>query len=449
MITNTGQAILAKYLVGQAPAYASYIAIGCGAKPVSKLAFSVTKKLASTTKATLTVPTHKFIVGSRVYVSGVDIRLNGSHNVTEVTTNTVSFAYTGVAITQEDLSPNGTMSYSFDNKERLDFEMFRVPITSRGYVNENNINKIVFTAELPTLERYEITEVGVYSAGSNPSAGSNDSRTIFSFSSEENWQYHGTGQPASIPSYEAELNSGNNVINKTEIAFQTNANNPIFTTSKREARGERCRFLNNMVAIRGDMSTINVLSDGKLQIASGNHIHLTGASLDFDNASPLDDIRLAFSLINKEGESDVQPDEIRIMLEFAQGDVHNTGLDPENTSQYARFETVIKDSDLDVDFATGRYFVSVKKFEELTKSPGFTWNVVNVVKFYVSVIKDGAVSDDYYVCLDALRLENTTSSNPLYGLTGYSIIKNTESKPIIKLPNTTNHIEFRFGLDVV
>ena len=144
------------------------------------------------------------------------------------------------------------------------------------------------------------------------------------------------------------------------------------------------------------------------------------------------------------------------MLEFGQGDVHNTGQDPTNTSQYARFETIINSKDEDgnpnpdVDFATGRYFVSVKKFEELTKSTGFTWNVVDVVKFYVSVIDSlGAVSDDYYVCLDALRLENTTSSNALYGLTGYSVIKNTNSKPITKAPNTTNHIEFRFGLDVL
>jgi hypothetical protein len=378
MITSDGQKILAKYLVGQAPAYASYIAIGCGAKPVPS--------------------DHVFS-------------------------------------TEEN--------NSIKNKTNLDFEMFRVPITSRGYVNENNINKIVFTAELPTSERYEITEVGLWSAGSNPTAGSNDSRTIFSFSDAENWQYHGEGQPASIPSYEEELHSGNNVISKTEIAFQTNADNPIFTTEKREARGERCRFLNNMVAIRGDMSTINLLSSGKLEINPvSKHIHLTGASLDFDKASPKDDLRLAFSLINKDGQSDIQPDEIRIMLEFGEGDDHNE-------KQYARFETVIKNSDADVDFATGRYFVSVKKFEELIKSTGFTWNVVDVVKFYVSVIKDEVVSDDYYVCLDALRLENTTSSNPLYGLTGYSVIKNTNSKPILKAPNSTNHIEFRFGLDVL
>ena len=33
MITNTGKEIIAKYLMGTSPAYASYIALGCGARP--------------------------------------------------------------------------------------------------------------------------------------------------------------------------------------------------------------------------------------------------------------------------------------------------------------------------------------------------------------------------------------------------------------------------------
>ena len=74
---------------------------------------------------------------------------------------------------------------------------------------------------------------------------------------------------------------------------------------------------------------------------------------------------------------------------------------------------------------------------------------MGVVKIFASVIKDGTVSEDYYVCFDALRLENVTSSNPIYGLSGYSVIKNTASQPILKYPNTTNHIEFRFGMDVL
>ena len=33
MITQKGKSIIAKYLIGQAPAYASYIAVGCGPQP--------------------------------------------------------------------------------------------------------------------------------------------------------------------------------------------------------------------------------------------------------------------------------------------------------------------------------------------------------------------------------------------------------------------------------
>ena len=34
MITDNGKELISKYLIGQAPAYASHIAIGCGAKPL-------------------------------------------------------------------------------------------------------------------------------------------------------------------------------------------------------------------------------------------------------------------------------------------------------------------------------------------------------------------------------------------------------------------------------
>lgn len=376
MITNTGKNILAKYLVGQAPAYASYIAIGCGAKPL----------------------------------------------------------------------PSDGVLGDYSEKKSLDFEMFRVPITSRGYVTENGQSKIVFTAELPTAERYEITEVGVWSAGSNPTAGSYDSKTIYSFSGSENWEYHNeNGSVAILPIYEP-LDSGsnppNNIISTTSQVFQTNADNRIFTNQERSSRYERCRFLNNIMVIRGDMTNLSV-SSGRLVVPpNSKHIHLTGQEIDFNKNAPTDELRLAFSVINKNGESTVHPDEVRMMIEFAESDVHGTG-------QSARFEIVLKESDPGVDFATNRYFISKKKLEELYKTTGFTWSIVDVVKVYASVIKNGVVSSDYYVCLDALRLENVTSSNPVYGLSGYSVIKNLNADPIIKNANTTNHIEFRFGMDVL
>ena len=47
MITNNGKEIIAKYLLGQAPSFASYIAAGCGARPLANeesLIISPTKK---------------------------------------------------------------------------------------------------------------------------------------------------------------------------------------------------------------------------------------------------------------------------------------------------------------------------------------------------------------------------------------------------------------------
>jgi hypothetical protein len=374
MITNTGKNILAKYLIGQAPSYASYIAIGCGAKP---------------------------------------------------------------------LPSDGELG-DYAEKTSLDFEMFRVPITSRGYVTEDGQSKIVFTAELPTAERYEITEVGVWSAGANPSAGAYDSKTVFAFTETENWEYHTTGGAISIPIYYVPLDSEDNVINIVDEVFQTNADNRIFTNQERSSRYERCRFLNNIMVVGGNISDLSLVGDSVVVPDNSKHIHLTGANLDFNKNAPTDELRLAFSVINKDGESAVQPDEVRIVLEFSDTDAANAA-----NSEYARLQVVLKDTDLDVDFATNRYFVSSVALEDLFKTSGFTWNIVDTVKFYVSVIKDGSPSDDYYVCLDALRLENITSSNPIYGLSGYSVIKNANSETIIKSANTTNHIEFRFGMDVL
>jgi hypothetical protein len=63
-------------------------------------------------------------------------------------------------------------------------------------------------------------------------------------------------------------------------------------------------------------------------------------------------------------------------------------------------------------------------------------------------IASGSASDQYYVALDALRLENVSSVNPLYGLTGYSVVQNTNAETVTKLPNTSNYVEFRFSIGV-
>jgi hypothetical protein len=384
MITNRGKNIIGKYMLGQAPAYASYIAVGCGPTPLDT----------------------------------------------------------------EDAQGN------FATKEALDFEMFRVPISSRGFINEGGFNKIVLTAELPTEERYEITEVGIYSAGSNPSAGAYDSKTVFAFTAGENWQYHTSSSISSITPYTAPLGDpeDENVIAVVEPVFQTNADNSIFYKPSRAARYERCRFLNNTIFIQGDDSDLTISEDSgptedHFVIESGsNHIHLTGANVDFTRNSPTDELKLAFSVVNKDGDALAIPDTVRILVDFASTDT--------STGEFARFEAEINQGSSGnlensiADFATNRYFVVSKQLQELYTSANFTWNAVTVVKIYACVIDGGVPSEDYYVALDAIRLENVATINPLYGLTGYSVIKTDGAETITKSPNTSNYIEFRFSIGV-
>ena len=453
MITNIGKNILAKYLVGQTASYASHIAVGCGPKPI-----------------------------------GLD----------------------------------GVFG-DYSNKSSLDFEMFRVPIISRGFVDEGGVSKVVLTAELPTQERYEITEVGIFSAASNPAAGAFDSKSVYSFSEGESWKY--SSQGTEIPSiYEplddrvvkiinatavAKTPSGStltyttdaehglsegtkisisgisptvfnlsdvtiatvptptsftitsatavtgtfvssgylindvdtNIINQIYPVFQTNADNKIFTNSNRANRYERCRFLNNIFAISGNNANISINSSGNLTAAAGsNFIQLTNASVDFSKNSPTDELRLAFSVINKVGAATTIPESVRVIVEFSSTGTFKSG-------KWATFETIIEQNTN--NFATNRYFVISKQLQELQKSPEFSWSEVNTVRIYACVIKDGSPTSDFYVCLDGLRLENVTANNSVYGLTGYSVMKTAEAKTIIKSANTTNYIEFRFGLDVV
>jgi hypothetical protein len=380
MITEFGKGIIGKYLIGQAPAYASYIAIGCGPTPA------------------------------------------------------------------EANSPD----VDYSSKKTLDMEMFRVPVISRGYVNDNGVNKVVLTAELPTEDRYEISEIGLYSAGSNPSASVNDSRTVFAFDDSKEWVI---GSGTSIPTVSTPLDAGDNgvddlgtdEISLTYPVFKTNADNRVFANTSRVARYERSRFLNRMLVVRGNHSSLEVVTTNSvdhLNPTAGSYISLSGESFNFTQNAPTDELKLAFSVINRvAGSSQVPatvPDEVRILVDFSSSATFGS-------EEWARFEIILDD----YDFENNRYIVITKQLQELYKSaPGFSWNSVDNVRIYTSVLKDDVVSPDFYVAYDALRLENKNESNPLYGMTGYTVIKNTNANTIVKQANKTSYVEFRFSMDV-
>jgi hypothetical protein len=136
------------------------------------------------------------------------------------------------------------------------------------------------------------------------------------------------------------------------------------------------------------------------------------------------------------------PSSVKIIVEFSSTGTFKTG-------KWATFEAVVDSTNN--DFSENRYFVVSKQLQELKKSADFSWAEINQARIYACVFKDGSTTptSDFYVCLDGLRLENVTSTNSVYGLTGYSVIRSPQAKTIIKSANTTNYIEFRFSLDVL
>jgi hypothetical protein len=390
----------------------------------------------------------------------------------------------------------------------LDFEMFRVPISSRGYIKEDGLNKIILTGELPTEERYEISEVGVFSAGSNSNAGAYDSKTISAFADTENWKNNDGSSLSSPTSITTSLIDASNIITSTVDAIQTNSNNAAFLNTTRAARYERCRYLNNVLMLRGNTS--HITSNGTNFTVGSNPkiLQLSGQTVDLTRNSTSDLLKIAFSLVAVDGNAATIPDVVRVLVEFVNSD----------GTQSAKMEAEARNEDYQL--SSNRYVVIEKRLDELVYTPTFSWNTVSVIKIYTSTlnefeINNKALTSDvatlttsaahgmatgnritvtgvdstfngtytvtdvttntfsyaktatnvtsaavspvgqvevsrsgYFVALDAMRIDNVGTVNPLYGLTGYSIIQNSAAETIIKDPNTNNYIEFRFILDV-
>jgi hypothetical protein len=454
MITNTGKNILAKYLIGQAPAYASYIAFGCGPKALSpSSSFDDYSK-----KESLDFEMFRSPIISRGYVSDSTEAI-----ITNVTSSSGFLTYTA----NNQFSPGDIVDIAGTNVSAFNIQnavissatstQFSVASSATGSYASGGIatryvSNIVFTAQLPTEERYEITEVGVFSAGSNPSAGVNDSKTLYAFTQGENWEYHPEGSSQSIKTYTQPLyqNEDGSIpddepedsINVPDKVFQTNADNAVFDSQIRVGRSERSRFLNNTILLRGDTSTV-LGSDDEIYVDPENltHIHLNGVKIGLDKNSPQDEMRVALSLINKDNDSSI-PSDVKVIIEFSTADSPGT-----SEVQYARFKIHLKATP--DNFNANRYFVISKKLEELEKSTEFSWAAVSAVKVYSSVIADGEPSENFYVALDAVRIENTSIKNPLYGLVGYTVLKTPDGSPIIKNSNSTILMEFRFAVEVL
>ena len=390
MITTNGKNIIAKYLLNQAPEFASHIAVG---------------------------------VGGKVYPT----------------------------------SSSATFSASVQS---LDFEVARVPVLSKGLIKEFNqetnqyVEKIVFKGELPSEQRYEITEIGIYPAANNAVAGNFDSKIISTFSNTEPWIFSNNTNNSGTILYIANipidsvnvgdigvsnLNSNGSLI-WSDFVF-INSNSPIFQYSERLNRGESPRYLERSLSVSGSTSVLSGISASSSTIdtssSSSYYIQNNSINLNLGNNLPTDEIKLAFSVasLGRSGVNSFAPKYVKIRLEF----LNNVGSSPLK----AFTNIIVKDTEID----QVRYKVVTKKISEFTTDPGFSWGAINSIRIYTCVHDNSnVVTGNHFVLYDGIRIENVSSFNPLYSLVAAEHIKTVDENPILKRENSTSFIEYRFGL---
>ena len=372
MITTDGKNLIAKYLLNQAPEFASHIAVGVGGNAL-------------------------------------------------LSSSSATFA---------------------SDAESLNFEVARIPVLSKGLVKEDGVEKIVFKAQLPTDQRFQITEIGLYPSESNILAERFNSKILTTFSNSESWTYGALGS-ASVVQYfgDIPLLASGDIADVDQVTNQelplfsfVESDSPAFEFPERKDRNEQPRYLSKSLFTYGNSAEID--SSFNYSASSSYYVENNSLNINMGGNLPTDKIKLAFSVLSRTLENDVAPtDGVRFILEF----YNNVPGSPSASVSMSV-------SQADLSLQNGRYKVVEKQISDFDASPNFSWSNINKVRIYSSAIDGGAPSNDFFISLDALKLENVSTVNPLYVLTAAEYVKTQDAYPILKRENSISYIEYRFGV---
>ena len=267
-------------------------------------------------------------------------------------------------------------------KKNLDFEVFRVPISAKGFIKEDGVEKIVFKAEMPTEQQYQITEVAFFPAAENSVAGAFDSKALATFVPTESWVAYSNQSASTINfiSDNTSLSNNDGDILPEDIAFFVSSNADVFNEQDRKERQETPRFYNRALAVSGSAAYI----DENFEII-GEKISLENSTLSFNFSQnlPPDEIKIAFSLLSTEKTNNVSPDKVRIIFDF----INNIpGLELSSPKARARIE--LSSEDFEIEESINRYKVITRQLSQFALDDTFSWANINLIRIYVSVIED-------------------------------------------------------------
>jgi len=339
-----------------------------------------------------------------------------------------------------------TEDASFRLKATLDFEAFRVPVSGASLVYEGGVTKIALTGTLPSAQRFEFSEVGIFSSEFNPLLTTESSRLLYGFTPTEGWKYH-DGISVEALTYAGSVSTNGldiDAVPGSDKAVFLSADDSIFLTSSR--KNQNARIYQDCLLVEGSMSTVDEV-DWTL---GGDHIHATSIPINLSKARQDDEIRIAFSVLNKTYTdiATLQAEEVRIVVVFK---------DTDDSSVYAKMQVRVSDGETGVsgqvpdetDFVNNGYYVVKVPIRELVTSPTFSWEAVTVAQVYVEVTPAATRSaDDYYVCLDAIRFDSNNDNNPAYGMAAYSVVQNSAAATEVKSAQVESQLEYKIILEV-
>lgn len=450
MITGVGKDIISRYLLGHTSSYATHIGIGCGVPPYLGFRWFFTSFNVVGTLATVTAVGHQFKSDQTVKLvqySPDTPSIAGEYMITVTGPDTFTF-FSNLGDTPET-TVSGTATQIvgdiYSDSPSMLFETRRLPILSRGYVNDNP-TRLVFTAELPSDTRQVITEASLWTAQDDPNVLGSPSRMLFTMDPVEGWIAHSPDGLFEVPKVAA-ISDGTLDIDvaATGPIFATDSNNVVFDSLPRARLYEGGRVGNTVIGLRGNSSTILPAGSHGVVSAGSSHIHVATQSMDFSRNNTTDELRVAFWVSTSSAASlSVAPEKARVMVEFLYSETAG--------SPAARMYIEVDGKNLVND----KYVVATSPLHALSYSPDFSWTDVRVVRISAhctdAVSPPGLLSEDFFVFLDGIRFENLSSNNPLYGMTAYSIVRdNSVSVPaaIVSSVGEPGYVEFRLNLEVL
>ena len=385
MITTNGKNIVAKYLLNQAPEFASHIAIGVGGQvyPTS-----------SSATFSASVQSLEFEVGRVPILSKGLLKEDGQEKIVFKAELPIEQRY---KITELGLYPAATnaVAGSFDSRIIATFS------NSEPWAYSNNLDNsgtVLYIGPVP-ISNSPIGNIKMDEWDDFIFINSNSS--IFEYSDRLN-----RGEP---PRY---LNRSLSVSGSTSVVSGASASSSLINASS----------------------------------SASYYIENNSISLNLGKNLPTDQIKLAFSVVSlaRTGVNAQAPDNVKIRLEF----LNNSGASTSKAFVNIALQDIdIINPEKSLD--SSRYQVITKNLSDFETTQNFSWSSVNGVRIYTCIHDDSNVpTGEHFVFYDGLRFENVSSYNPLYSLVAAEYIKTLDENPILKRENSTSYIEYRFGIGV-